>query len=105
MLFLLFALLAVPFTAGLNFASAPVRIAYSSISGAMKILAEVYRNYGQKHLHKSINVDLEGVTGLLKGLGSEAGNANPANFVDASLLQDLDREGFFQGKNSLKNPL
>ena len=43
-----------------------------------EILAEVYRSYGQNHLQKSISVDLEGVKGLLKGLGSEAAGANPA---------------------------
>jgi hypothetical protein len=36
---------------------------------------------------------------LLKGLGSEAAGANPASFVDASLVQDLEREGFFQQKS------
>ena len=61
-----------------------------------EILAEVYRIYGQKQLQKNINVDLEGVRGLLKGLGSEAAGANPANFVDASLVQELEKEGFFQ---------
>jgi hypothetical protein len=34
----------------------------------------------------------------LKGLGSEAAAANPANFVDATLLQDLEKEGFLQQK-------
>lgn len=63
-----------------------------------EILAEVYRSYGQKHLQKSISVDLEGVRGLLKGLGGEAAGANPANFVDASLMQELEKEGFFQQK-------
>ena len=42
------------------------------------ILAELYRSYGQNHLQKSISVDIEGVKGLLKGLGSEAAGANPA---------------------------
>jgi ABC-type nitrate/sulfonate/bicarbonate transport system substrate-binding protein len=64
-----------------------------------EILGEVYRSYGQNHLQKSISVDLEGVKGLLKGLGSEAAGANPASFVDASLVQDLEREGFFQQKS------
>jgi|GEM_PF-4286515 hypothetical protein len=86
--------------------AAPVRIAYSSISGAMlplwvakdkklvdkhgdrEILNEVYRIYGERHLPKTINVDLEGVKGLLKGLGSDAA----ANFVDATLMQELERE-------------
>jgi ABC-type nitrate/sulfonate/bicarbonate transport system substrate-binding protein len=64
-----------------------------------EILTEVYRSYGQNHLQKSISVDLEGVKGLLKGLGSEATGANPSSFVDASLVQDLEREGFFQQKS------
>jgi len=63
------------------------------------ILNEVYRIYGERHLPKSINVDLEGVKGLLKGLGSEAANANPVNFVDASLVQELEKEGFSQQKS------
>lgn len=64
-----------------------------------EILGEVYRIYGQKQLQKTINVELDGVKGLLKGLGSEAATANPANFVDASLVQDLEREGFLQQKS------
>lgn len=63
-----------------------------------EILAAVYNSYGQKHLQKTINVDLEGVRGLLKGLGNEAAGANPASFVDASLVQELEKEGFFQQK-------
>ena len=70
----------------------------TSASTIPEILAEVYRIYGQKQLQKTINVDLEGVKGLLKGLGSEAAGANPANFVDASLVQELEKEGFFQQK-------
>jgi ABC-type nitrate/sulfonate/bicarbonate transport system substrate-binding protein len=80
-------------------------------NGALKILAkyvrvnepeilnEVYRIYGDKHLPKTINVDLEGVRGLLKGLGAEAAGANAESFVDATLLQELDREGLLQQKN------
>jgi len=49
-------------------------------------------------LQKTIAVDLESVKGLLKGLGAEAAGANPASFVDASLVEDLDREGFFRTK-------
>ena len=64
-----------------------------------EILAEVYRIYGQKQLQANIAVDLESVKGLLKGLGSEATGANPANFVDASLMQELEKEGVFQQKS------
>ena len=64
-----------------------------------EILAEVYRSYGQNHLQKSIGVDLEGVKGLLKGLGSEAAGANPSSFVDASLVQELEKDLSFQQRN------
>lgn len=64
-----------------------------------EILAEVYRIYGVKQLQKTINVDLESVKGLLKGLGNEAGGANSTSFVDSSLIGELEREGFFQAKN------
>jgi ABC-type nitrate/sulfonate/bicarbonate transport system substrate-binding protein len=80
-------------------------------NGALKILAkyvrladpeilnEVYRIYGDKHLPKTINVDLEGVRGLLRGLGAEAAGANPETFVDVSLLQELDRAVSSQQRN------
>jgi NitT/TauT family transport system substrate-binding protein len=64
-----------------------------------EILSEVYRIYGVTHLQKNLTVDPESVKGLLNGLGTEATQANPAGFIDVSLLQDLDREGFFQAKN------
>ena len=60
-----------------------------------EILSEVYRIYGVKQLQPDINVDLNGISGLLKGLGSEAVGANPASFVDLSLVEQLKREGFF----------
>ena len=63
------------------------------------ILNEVYRIYGERHLPKTIDIDLEGVKGLLKGLGSEAAGANPATFVDASLAQELEREVASQQKS------
>ena len=64
-----------------------------------EILAEVYKSYGRKHLQPSIAVDIEAVKGLLKGLGSEAAGANPATFVDASVIQELEKEAFFQQKS------
>jgi hypothetical protein len=36
---------------------------------------------------------------LMKNLGKEAGAANPASVVDASLVQELERDGFFKEKN------
>ena len=64
----------------------------------MKILAESYRIYGQKFLQKTINVDLEGVRQLLRTLGKETAGANATTFVDATLVQELEKEGFFQKK-------
>jgi len=64
-----------------------------------EILSEVYRIYGTNHLQKNLKIDLEGVKGLLKGLGSEATQVDPTAFIDISLPRDLDREGFFQAKN------
>jgi NitT/TauT family transport system substrate-binding protein len=64
-----------------------------------EILSEVYRIYGVKQLQPDINVDLNGIGGLLKGLGSEAVGANPASFVDLSLIEQLKREGFFTATN------
>ena len=60
-----------------------------------EILSEVYQIYGVKQLQSNINVDLEGIKGLLKGLGGEAAGANPATFADLSLVEQLEREGFF----------
>ncbi len=61
-----------------------------------EILNEVYRSYGQKHLQKTLRVDPEGVQGLLNGLGKEAQQSAPANFVDASLYEELERGGFLK---------
>jgi ABC-type nitrate/sulfonate/bicarbonate transport system substrate-binding protein len=58
-----------------------------------EILNESYRIYGQKHLQKTINVDLDGVRQLLKHIGKDAAGANPSQFVDASLVQELEKEG------------
>ncbi len=95
--------------------TAPLRIAYSSISGAMLPLwvakdKKLFEKHGvdvevtyirgvANHLQKSISVDLEGVKGLLKGLGSEAAGANPSSFVDASLVQELEKDLSFQQRN------
>jgi NitT/TauT family transport system substrate-binding protein len=55
-----------------------------------EILSEVYQIYGSKHLQADLSVQPEAVRGLLKGLGAEAAKANPASFVDTSLLQELE---------------
>jgi hypothetical protein len=41
---------------------------------------------------------LDGVRQLLKHIGKDAAGANAANFVDASLEQELEKDGFFQQK-------
>jgi NitT/TauT family transport system substrate-binding protein len=63
-----------------------------------EILAEAYRIYGVKHLQKTISVDLGGVAQLMKTLGKESAGANPASVVDASLVEELERGGFFKEK-------
>jgi ABC-type nitrate/sulfonate/bicarbonate transport system substrate-binding protein len=63
-----------------------------------EILAEAYRIYGVKHLQKTIHVDVDGVAQLMKSLGKEAAIANPASVIDASLVQELERDGFFKEK-------
>jgi len=42
---------------------------------------------------------LEGVRQLLRTLGKEAAGAIASQFVDPSLVQELEREGSFQSKN------
>ena len=83
----------------------------SDRDGAMKILAkyvrvsdpeilsEVYQIYGVKQLQPDINLDIDSIKGLLKGLGSEAAGANPSAFVDLSLIEQLEREGFFSARD------
>lgn len=61
-----------------------------------EILQEVYRIYGSKHLEKVPYVRLEGVEEILRTLGKEAGSAKAADFVDNSLLRELDQEGLFR---------
>ena len=53
------------------------------------ILSDVYQIYGSKHLQADLSVQPGAVNGLLKGLGAEAAKANPASFVDTSLLHEL----------------
>jgi len=66
---------------------------------AAVLIASAAKPGDVKQLQTNISIDLEGVKGLLKGLGTEAAGANPTSFVDTSLLQELEREGFFQTKS------
>jgi NitT/TauT family transport system substrate-binding protein len=60
------------------------------------ILAELYRIYGVKHLEKIPYVKLEGVEEVLRSEAKEAGGAKASDFVDNSLVAELEREGFFR---------
>ncbi len=61
-----------------------------------EILQEVYRIYGSKHLEKVPYVKLEGLDEVLQTMGKEASGAKPADFVDNSLVRQLEQEGFFR---------
>jgi len=47
-------------------------------------------------LQENLSVELAGVKSLPRGLGNQTAQVNPANPVDMSLLQDMEREGFLQ---------
>lgn len=63
-----------------------------------EILAELYQIYGVRYTGQQIPyVRLEGVEEILKGIDSkEARQPRPADFVDNSLLQELEQAGFFR---------
>ena len=61
-----------------------------------EILQEVYRIYGLKHLEKLPYVNAAGLEDILASLGKEAAGAKPADFIDNSLLRELEQEGFFR---------
>lgn len=63
-----------------------------------EILAELYQIYGVRYTGQQIPyVRLEGVEEILKGIDSkEARQARPADFVDNSLLLELEQAGFFR---------
>jgi NitT/TauT family transport system substrate-binding protein len=61
-----------------------------------EILQELYRIYGSRHLERLPYVKTEGLEEILSTMGKEAANAKAADFVDNSLLQELEREGLFR---------
>ena len=61
-----------------------------------EILQELYRIYGSRHLERIPYVKAEGLEEILSTMGKEAGNAKPNDFVDNSLLHELDHEGMFR---------
>jgi NitT/TauT family transport system substrate-binding protein len=60
------------------------------------ILAELYRIYGVKFLTPVPYVSLEGAIEVLRSLGKNAETAKASEFIDNSLLKDLEREGLFR---------
>jgi NitT/TauT family transport system substrate-binding protein len=68
---------------------------YGRIDDA-EILQEVYRIYGLKHLEKVPYVNPAGLDEILASLGKEAAGAKPADFIDNSLVRELEQEGFFR---------
>jgi ABC-type nitrate/sulfonate/bicarbonate transport system substrate-binding protein len=61
-----------------------------------EILQELYRIYGSKHLERIPYVKTEGLEEVLSTMGKEAGSAKPADFVDNSLLKELEQQGIFR---------
>jgi NitT/TauT family transport system substrate-binding protein len=61
-----------------------------------EILQELYRIYGSQHLEKIPYVKTEGLEEVLSNMGKEASSAKPADFVDNSLLRELEQQGLFR---------
>ena len=56
-----------------------------------EILQELYRIYGSRHLERLPYVKTEGLEEILSTMGKEGANAKAADFVDNSLLRELER--------------
>ncbi|HEY6200789.1 MAG TPA: ABC transporter substrate-binding protein [Candidatus Binatia bacterium] len=61
-----------------------------------EILQEVYGIYGSKHLERIPYVHPAGLEEILASLGKEAAGAKPGDFIDNSLVRELEQEGFFR---------
>jgi ABC-type nitrate/sulfonate/bicarbonate transport system substrate-binding protein len=61
-----------------------------------EILQELYRIYGQRHLERIPYVKAEGLEEILSTMGKEGANAKAAEFVDNSLLKELEQQGMFR---------
>jgi NitT/TauT family transport system substrate-binding protein len=61
-----------------------------------EILQELYRIYGSRHLERIPYVKAEGLEEILSTMGKEAANAKAAEFVDNSLLKELEQQGMFR---------
>jgi ABC-type nitrate/sulfonate/bicarbonate transport system substrate-binding protein len=61
-----------------------------------EILQELYRIYGLKHLERIPFVKTEGLEEVLSTMGREAAGAKPDDFVDNSLVKELEQQGVFR---------
>jgi NitT/TauT family transport system substrate-binding protein len=61
-----------------------------------EILQELYGIYGLKHLERVPYVKTEGLEEILSSMGKEAAGAKPADFVDNSLVKELEQQGIFR---------
>jgi ABC-type nitrate/sulfonate/bicarbonate transport system substrate-binding protein len=68
---------------------------YTKVQDA-DILAELYRIYGVKHLERIPYVKPEAVEEVLRSEVKTSAAAKAADFIDNSLVADLEREGLFR---------
>jgi NitT/TauT family transport system substrate-binding protein len=61
-----------------------------------EILQELYRIYGSKHLERIPYVKTDGLEEILTTVGKEAANAKAADFVDNTLVRELEQQGIFR---------
>ncbi|HEX9446199.1 MAG TPA: ABC transporter substrate-binding protein [Candidatus Binatia bacterium] len=61
-----------------------------------EILQEVYSIYGSKHLERVPYVNASGLEEVLATMGKDAAGAKPADFIDNSLVRELEQEGLFR---------
>jgi ABC-type nitrate/sulfonate/bicarbonate transport system substrate-binding protein len=61
-----------------------------------EILAELYRIYGVKHLESVPAVKLDAVEEVLRFEIKTGAAAKAADFIDNSLVAELERDGFFR---------
>ena len=59
-------------------------------------MAELYRIYGVKHLERIPKVRLDAVDEVLRSEVKATTPVKAADFVDNSLIAELEQQGFFQ---------
>ncbi len=62
----------------------------------LEILAELYRIYGIKHLERVPYVKPEAVEEVLRSEVKTDEGARATDFIDNSLVAELERDGFFR---------